>query len=415
MRGRNAGKQLGDAPWVMFLDDDVALGADCIRQLVDELQDRPLYGALGADYLGERRSGILAPHVAMGATLFRRDALERIRFRWQDGRCECQCCCDDLRRMLVGIDYSATARARHIAIDSEERGGKNAHACRVPVDASLAGRVLAAFDRRHFTPFRHRFLPSLRAAGNHEHLTAVTFGLYPSQRRRLEMQPHVTVVACPVDRRHVPQRRLQEFQPVLQRMHPDTPVAYWDVGDCFFQGSLEPLWQLVREHPDRLLVAREPISHPENGVVAAWTLSIHDPSMRQRAFELLSQRPILNGGFAAGTARSLLNYLQAADELLHSPALAGTTDWGDQTAMNLYCHSDPDTWHEVPDTWNYCLYGRVPGEVQFGEDGRLIGSNGTPIHVVHGNGGSLRTVLAVGQSWRTDLPRPIASSFLSIR
>ena len=71
----------------------------------------------------------------------------------------------------------------------------------------------------------------------------------------------------------------------------------------------------------------------------AWTLTIRDPAARRRAFDLLSTRPFLNSGFAAGTARTLLAYLREADRLLHSSDLLGTADWGDQTALNLYCYS----------------------------------------------------------------------------
>jgi glycosyltransferase involved in cell wall biosynthesis len=113
-RGRNEGKARGAAPWLMFLDDDVALEPGCISTLVAELSRRPHYAALAADYLGERRDGQVSRHVAMGATLFRREALEHVRFRWLRDRCECQCCCDDLRRGRWAIDYSPNVRARHL-------------------------------------------------------------------------------------------------------------------------------------------------------------------------------------------------------------------------------------------------------------------------------------------------------------
>jgi hypothetical protein len=99
----------------MFVDDDVALGPRCIARLVAGLRRRPLFAALAADYLGEHRRGEVAPHVAMGATLFRREALQSIEFRWEARRCECQCCCDDLRRLHWGIGYTAAVKARHLS------------------------------------------------------------------------------------------------------------------------------------------------------------------------------------------------------------------------------------------------------------------------------------------------------------
>src|SRR4051794_30688065 len=114
VRARNEGKCRGNAPWLMFVDDDVVLGPECISVLVNELRRRPVFGALGADYLGEQREGKIAPHVSMGATLFRRAALDEVRFRWQEKRCECQCCCDDLRRRRWAINYCPAAKARHL-------------------------------------------------------------------------------------------------------------------------------------------------------------------------------------------------------------------------------------------------------------------------------------------------------------
>ena len=74
-----------------------------------------MYGALAADYLGEGHEGHVTRHVTMGATLFRRAVLDQIRFRWRDERCECQCCCDDLRRLRWAIDYCPYVKARHLS------------------------------------------------------------------------------------------------------------------------------------------------------------------------------------------------------------------------------------------------------------------------------------------------------------
>jgi hypothetical protein len=113
-RARNEGKLRGTAPWLMFVDDDVVLEPKCIRRLLDELRRRPVFGALAADYSHEHRPGEIASHVTMGATLFRREALAQIRFAARGKRCECQCCCDDLRRLLWGIDYAPAAKACHL-------------------------------------------------------------------------------------------------------------------------------------------------------------------------------------------------------------------------------------------------------------------------------------------------------------
>ncbi len=113
-RARNEGKTKGRSPWLMFLDDDVVLHYRCVRTLLRSLCARPAYGGTAADYLAQSTGPHIAPHVAMGATLFRREVVQQVRFRWQPGRCECQCCCDDLRRMHWGIDYCPEAVAEHL-------------------------------------------------------------------------------------------------------------------------------------------------------------------------------------------------------------------------------------------------------------------------------------------------------------
>ena len=76
---------------------------------------------------------------------------------------------------------------------------------------------------------------------------------------------------------------------------------------------------------------------------------------------LLKGRHTLNSGFAAGTAGTMLRYLKEADRLLNSPALWGTSDWGDQTAMNLYCRRNPDASLESPGAGTIASPDSAPG------------------------------------------------------
>ncbi|MFG0265197.1 MAG: hypothetical protein ACF8AM_08590 [Rhodopirellula sp. JB055] len=79
---------------------------------------------------------------------------------------------------------------------------------------------------------------------------------------------------------------------------------------------------------------------------------------------------------------------------LRQTSLAGTTDWGDQTAMNLYCHSDPSRWVEVSESWNFCVHDRRRGDVRVTPDGQVLNRQGNAMPVVHGNARSL-TQLAI--------------------
>ena len=338
-----------------------------------------------------------ASHVGMGATLFRREWLEKLTFRWEPGRCECQCCCDDLRREGFGIGYLMGARAWHRP-DPASRSTVVPHCKGAPElgaappvgrGPNLPGRILAAFNRRHYRLFLDRFLETLRRAGNTERVTAVAYGLFPSEQSRLARLPGVELVAARNDGNPAA-RRLRDFQSVVARWPEDTPVAYWDAGDVIFQASLGPLWDLVRACPDRLLTAREQVSFLPNPVVRGWVESIWDPQARARAIELFANRPVMNGGFAAGTARVMARYLREAERLRDSTDLRGSTDWGDQTVLNLYCRSNPSCWREIATGWNFCLVGLGPSDFRVHHDGRIERLDGEPLHVVHANDNTLK-------------------------
>ena len=116
-RASNRAKTLGSAPCVMLLDDDVVLGPGCLARLAEGLSRKRDFAALGADSAGEMTSEWqnwdYPHHVGMAATLFRRERLEGVTFRWAPEKCECLCCCDDLRRAGFGIGYLPAAQAWH--------------------------------------------------------------------------------------------------------------------------------------------------------------------------------------------------------------------------------------------------------------------------------------------------------------
>ncbi len=407
-RARNEGKGQGSTDFVMLLDDDVVLGRHCVARLAEGLSRRPAFAALGADSTAAMEAGWdhwdYPRHVGMAAVLFRRERLEALTFRWEPSQCECQCCCDDLRRAGYAIGYmpgaqawhrpeprlaAPTCRERSLSGDSAGHDPAPPEPDRPLMIPALPGRVLAAFDRNHRHLFARRFIRSLRREGNLETVTAVTYGLRPSERRSLALLPGVEVVAALSDG-HPARRRLRDFQQVMATWPADTPVAYWDAGDVVFQDRIAPLWNLVRANPDRLLVAAESIVFQEGNVNWWWVETIHDADARARSLALLKGCQVFNAGFAAGTARAMLRYLKEAQRIVNSPANHGSTDYGDQTTMNIFCRSNPDVWMEIPSGWNYTLCGRGPRDYRVSLDGQTERLDGEPLHVVHGAGGTLK-------------------------
>lgn len=393
-RARNSAVQQAWTPWLMFLDDAVVLAPDCVTRLHHALTARSEYPGFGADYPGESNSRRTSPHVTMGATLFRTSTLRRNPFLWEANKCECLCCCEDLRRSGNRVEYLSGARAWHLKRPQPHSRQPAAESICVSsdLDPSVAdeAKILVAFNRRDIRRFREVFLRTLRASGNQQEVIVVGDGLYPSEIRLLAASPGVRVVHKVVNGQMPPVRRMQDFAEIVRGFAPGTPVAYWDASDVIFQSSLAPLWQLTQQFAGKLLAVREPQGWPNNAAIIGWTKSIDSPHHSRRAFELFSTRPFLNSGFGAGTAAAMQAYFTEAARLRSSAELRGTTDWGDQSAMNLYCHSDENRWQEIPQGWNFCVHDRPRGEVHVTPDGRVFSRNQTPIQAVHGNARSLR-------------------------
>lgn len=379
-RARNSVKSRGTSSLAMFVDDDVQLEPQCMLSLATELSADSELGAIAADYEHDQHLPGRRGHVGMGATLFRREILNELTFRSTESWCECWCVCFDLRQRGLAIRYSPTAQATHLS----------ASRTRTKSQINSPPRVLAAFDRRDIQRFESQFLRTLRTSGNREVVTAVAYGLYPSEQARLASLPGVRWDFQNYNGVMAPVRRLADFARHLQTEDPNTPVAYWDVADVVFQDSLAPLWHEIRSKPERLRAVIEPKCYPQNRVIAPWCLSIRHPRYRRQAFELLKRHPFLNSGFAAGTAGVMLAYFKAAAAMRTGPELGGSTDWGDQMCLNLYCHKHPRAWSSIDQRWNYCVHDRAAGEVIVQGDGRIHARTGQRISVAHGNARSLR-------------------------
>ena len=252
-RARNEGKLRGASPWLMFLDDDVWLEPACISTLVEELRRRPAYAALAADYLGECRAGEIAGHVSMGATLFRREALDQVCFAWRGGSCECQCCCDDLRRLHWGIDYLSLARARHLP--RVESCGNHA-ACKTIRDDPTV--TCMCVTRGRVRMLRRSIQCFLNQTYRRRELVVVYQTDDSATRRFLGglKEPSVLSVGAPAGSRHP----LGSLRNLALRSGTGKYIAQWDDDDWYSPARLEEQVRAIRE------------SGKPGCVLARWTL-----------------------------------------------------------------------------------------------------------------------------------------------
>jgi len=291
-----------------------------------------------------------------------------------------------LRGQLIGIDYVPQAKAVHLA------RGVRAHQHRSIIpgsDGSAEPRIIVALDRHHFNLLCSQFIPSLRASGNNEVVSVVGYGFYASQQRKLARFPNIDVHSLPISTVHPMMKRLDDFQRVVEQFPSRTPVAFWDAGDAMFQQELKPLWSLILQEPEKF----HTVTEPTEDYTESWVCAIQDASLRNSFRRWVSMYGILNGGFGAATASTMLLYLKEANRIYNDLALLE-----DQTAMNIYCHSDPSRWKRIEEGWNYCLCNRDRREVRFAEDGRLVSTKGTPIYVAHGNGRTFQHYFARSNS-----------------
>lgn len=413
-RARNVGRTLGDSPWIMYVDDDVVLGPGCIARLLRELETKPTLAGIAADYLSERNPHGISPHVAMGATLFRRSVFGKVGFRGSADTCECQSLANDLRRIPLEIDYSSQANATHLELGkSQDRHQSNPAVPRKPQSKiNIARRealhspashltqhapsdssppstpaVLVAFDRRHMGLFAGRFLKQLRTSGNHIDVHAVTYGLRAKDVRWLSRFPNVLCYPQPYTTTAICRARMSGFQAVLGNICPKTPLAYWDAGDVLFQRPLDPLWHIVQADPTKLLVTEEPLPWPKNATQRLWVQQIHSLKNRRKTQQLLHDKPVVNGGFIAGTAGMMKTYFESACRLI-SVKLKGAGG-GDQVVLNCCRYASPEKFRVIDDTWNFCLFGRSRWACRV-QSGRYVSlPTRKPVAVVHGNAATL--------------------------
>jgi len=257
--------------------------------------------------------------------------------------------------------------------------------------------ILTAFDGRQSQPdrFRSRFLKSLRAAGNHDTVVAVTYGLPRDLNRELARIQNVRIVAKPKPQTHPSIHRLVPFREITADLPPTTKVGIWDAGDVLFQSSLEALWELLETSPKQVHVCRESLSQPIQRALQRWIWNVRSPHSQAWLRKISRNKDFLNAGGLAGTAAAMHEYYSLAVPLLDSPILHGTGGW-DQMALNvLQWHFRPDLFKLMDEDWNYCMNARSDSEFSIVGRRIYLKKERRLIPVVHANGHSAKPFWAI--------------------
>lgn len=129
---RNQVKQFGKSKFVLMLDNDIVLPPDSLKRMVDFLDSRPDFGAIGLckhkRFTYSTDEAWLRPaHVDMSCVLFRLEVLQQITFvdhanAARLGRkvfgCECAGVCHDMKRMGLGIGFLPRVYVDHLHNES---------------------------------------------------------------------------------------------------------------------------------------------------------------------------------------------------------------------------------------------------------------------------------------------------------
>ena len=195
------------------------------------------------DVLGQSCAGVPATHVGIGATLFRRDALDLVTFRWEPGRCECICCCDDLRKQLIGIDYADGLVADHVDIGSQSWAANNSE--------HLVPCIFAQVRRSNVSGFM-KLLRELRGVSTGERLLVDAVELSPSQLARLRVAG-VEIIPKTSQEQTSKEQPMSDTIRVLDGLHSLTPIGYFqDFGEVSIECSLSAIWTCVSSNPSRV-------------------------------------------------------------------------------------------------------------------------------------------------------------------
>jgi hypothetical protein len=265
--------------------------------------------------------------------------------------------------------------------------------------------VLTCITNEYVEPLREVFIKSLyEVAKFGGRLIVVSYGLSDTEIDSLGSMG-VEVVRFQRDERFlVPIDRLRAFSEILYAQEANTPAAFYDGSDVYFQGPIDSLFEGMEN--DCLTASPEinPRLLRDNAPMCRWMgKCARGRVLRDSMIEANAR--VINGGFAAGPARLLAAYCSWAWEQATGPL--GEVGGADQVVLTwaselrLWPFSSRGT-----ETWNYTLCEVRP----IIKDGVVFDAASQEIpRVIHRNGGR-RTVPAA--TWRSGLDYERAGRYL---
>jgi len=99
--------QVSNTKYLMFIDADVLIPPYVIEGMINTMEKNEKIGMLGLKY------DVLSDHVKMGATILRTELAKKIKWKYDEEKCDCLYCAEQIVKMGFSVQHFPVT-ARHL-------------------------------------------------------------------------------------------------------------------------------------------------------------------------------------------------------------------------------------------------------------------------------------------------------------